>query len=63
MTTNNETKTLCYLVLIKDLTYMFNTKIEAEKFFKTKKLMGEKPVLSSLVSTTTTTISNRIIGC
>lgn len=63
MTTNQETKTLCYLVAVKEFTYMFDTKVEAENFFKLKKRLGEKPILSCLVETVTTVLSNKIIGC
>lgn len=63
MTNNQTTKILCYLVAIKDFTYMFNTELEAKHFFKLKKLEGEKPILSAFIETTTVVLSNKILSC
>ena len=63
MTNNQTIKTICYLVAIKEHTYMFNTELEAKHFFKLKKLEGEKPILSALTETTTVVLSNKILSC
>lgn len=63
MDNNQTTKVICYLVQIKDDTYMFNTEVESRHFFRLKKLEGAKPILSALTETTTVILTKRVLAC
>ena len=63
MSDNQTIKVLCYLVALKNDTYMFSTEKEAKEFFDQKKLHNEKPILSALTEITTITLTKRILAC